>query len=75
MSKTQLPPNAKSFRGFVRPSDHDDIPPPPYQVSDVYMNFVGARFDPGAVRKLLPHGLEPVDEHTGTMCVYSARFG
>ena len=39
------------------------------------MSFVGARFDPGAVRKLLPHGLEPVDEHTGTMCVYSARFG
>ena len=74
MTDAPLPRNAQLFRGLSAPLD-DYLPPPPYQVSDVYMNFVGVRFDRDAVRKLLPPQLVPVEGHTGTICVYSAGFG
>ena len=57
--------------------DEDTVPPPPHQVTDVYMSFIGVRFESGAARKLLPPELTPVDGNTGTICVYSAgaRWG
>ena len=54
---------------------YETLPPPPYQVNNVHMNFVGVRFDPDAVRELLPTELEPVDENTGTICVYTVGSG
>lgn len=69
-----LPRSAELFRGFEYPPD-EAIPPPPYQVNDVRMNFIGVRFRPSQTRALLPQELEPVDEHTGTICVYTAGYG
>lgn len=69
-----LPRSAEVFRGFANPPE-EAIPPPPYQVSDVRMNFIGIRYDPAAVRRLLPPELEAIDEQTGTVCVYTAGYG
>ena len=53
----------------------DPMPLPPYLVHDVYMSFVGVRFDNDAVKRLLPPELTPFDSNTGTICVYSVGSG
>lgn len=66
----------EGFWRFQTIMENDEaLPPPPYLVNDVYMSFIGARFDRHAVRELLPPELEPVDSHTGTICVYSVGAG
>lgn len=76
---TNQPPKTTAEERFWRhntaPEASDVLPPPPYQVTDVYMSFIGVRYDETAVRQLLPPELEPVETHTGTICVYSVGAG
>jgi hypothetical protein len=53
----------------------DDAPPPPYQVNK--LNGIGVRvvFDAAAVRRVLPPGIEPVEEMTGGITLYTAEEG
>jgi DNA-binding CsgD family transcriptional regulator len=52
-----------------------ELPPPPCQVGDVHLKFIGVRFAAGMARALLPPELEPVDGDPGLICVYSADSG
>lgn len=72
----RTPSGREGFWRFQTASEiYEDLPPPPYQVSNVYMNFIGVRFEPDAARALLPPELKPIDGNTGTICVYSVGSG
>lgn len=53
----------------------DGLPPPPYQVRGVHLKHIGVRFAPGVCRQLLPEQLDPVDEESGLVSVYSTTSG
>jgi hypothetical protein len=53
----------------------DAAPPPPYQVNKANGIGVSVGFDAAAVRSVLPPGIEPVDEMTGGINLYTAEEG
>jgi len=76
MSDKRDPSGKEGFWRFQSASAaYEDLQPPPYQASNVYMSFIGVRFEPGAARALLPPELNPIDGSTGTICVYSVGSG
>lgn len=52
-----------------------ELPPPPYQVGNVHLKFIGIRLAKAAARALLPPELEPAESNGGLICVYSASSG
>lgn len=76
MSETTPTQSKELFRKFAFEQPRQEpLPPPPYQVGQVSMNFVGVRFRPDAIRALLPPELSPRASCTGTICVYSVGSG
>jgi hypothetical protein len=53
----------------------DEAPPPPYLQTKVDGIGVNVVFDAAAVRRVLPPGIEPVDEMTGGINLYNAEEG
>ena len=53
----------------------DQLPTPPYQVESTSWARLLVRFDPTEVQRVLPAGLEPVDEHTGGYVLARATGG
>jgi hypothetical protein len=53
----------------------DDAPPPPYQVNKANGIGVNVVFDAAVVRSVLPPGIEPVEEMTGGINLYTAEEG
>lgn len=52
-----------------------ELPAPPYQLKNCSFLMVGARFDPEAIRSVVPAGLTPAAGSTGGFYVYSAGVG
>jgi len=53
----------------------DDAPPMPYQQNKAHGIGMAVVFDAAAVRSVLPPGIEPVDEMTGGINLYTAEEG
>jgi hypothetical protein len=53
----------------------DEAPPPPYLYNKLQGIGVGVVFDAAVVRSLLPPEIEPVDEMTGGINLYTAEEG
>lgn len=60
---------------LVARADEARIPPPPYLQTDAYNVTAVVQWDAAGVRKVLPVGLEPVDEMTGGITIYTAPHG
>jgi len=59
--------------GFVLAGD--EAPPPPYQQTKGHGIGVGVVFDAAVVKSLLPPDIEPVEEMTGGINLYTAEEG
>jgi hypothetical protein len=53
----------------------DDAPPMPYQQAKAHGIVVGVVFDAAMVKSVLPPGIEPVEEMTGGILLYTAEEG
>lgn len=64
-----------SVFAFVTSRAEDKIQPPPYQIAGANGVGVAVVWDEAAIRKALPHGIEPVKAMTGGINIYSAERG
>ena len=53
----------------------EKIQPPPYEVAGMNGVSIGVVWDEAAIRKALPHGIEPAKGMTGGINIYSAERG
>jgi hypothetical protein len=53
----------------------DEVLPPPYEVTGANGVGLAVVWDEAAVRKVLPHGIEPVKGMTGGINIYSVEHG
>src|ERR1700744_2692803 len=59
----------------MSPRAADQISPPPYLVTGLNGVGINVVWDEAAVRKALPHGIEPGKEMTGGINIYSVERG
>jgi len=53
----------------------EEMPRPPFVMTDVDYILIGLNFDEAAVRERLPEGIEPVEGAPGGVAIYNARGG
>lgn len=62
------------FLGY-RSAVESGEPKPPYTAKLQDFIYIGTEFDPDMVREVLPAGLEPLDDNSGVIGMYSAKEG